>query len=420
MNKGYIIILNVLFLSVISVLVIAGVVNPILSNLSSSKSFIESKKAFLLANSAAEEALYRLKNNKALGSSSTITLSSSTANIAVTTTASGKDITVTSPSNTFQRNIKISLALGTGISFHYGIQSGDGGFVLENSSSVVGNVFSSGPITGAGNYIYGDVVSSGPSGLINNIHATGTAFAHTIQNSTIDKDAYYMTKTNTTVTGTSYPNSADQPDAPLPISDAQISEWESDALAGGVATCTNGKYEITSSATIGPIKIPCDLLIKGGNMTVTIAGPIWVTGNIDTQVSPIIKISAALGNQNVAIIADNPSNRISSSIITLGQNTGFQNSGVAGSFVFMISQNNSAETGGSVEAISVGQSSTALVGYAGHGLIALSQSVGLKEVTAYKITLKNTANVTYETGLANSLFSAGPGGGYTQLEWKEI
>ena len=411
--------MNVLFLAIISAMVIVGVLQPIFSSHASAKAFIESKKAYILSNSASEEALYRLKTNKILGSSSSITLSSSTATITVTTTAAGKDIVITAPTNTYQRNIKLSLSLGTGISFHYGIQSGMGGFSLMNSSSIVGNVFSSGPITGSGNYIYGDVVSSGPSGLINGIHATGTAFAHTIQGSTIDKDAYYTVRTTTTVSGISYPGSADQLDEALPISDAQISEWEGFAAAGGTATCSGGTYTIDTTTTVGPIKIPCDLLIKG-SPTVTIAGPLWVTGNITTQNSPTIKISSSLGVQNVAIIADNPSNRLTSSIISLGQSTGFQNSGTTGSFVFMISQNNSAENGGSVEAIDVGQSSTALVAYAGHGLISLGQSVSLKEATGYRIELRNSASVKYDTGLANTLFSSGPGGGYERIEWREI
>jgi len=131
-------------------------------------------------------------------------------------------------------------------------------------------------------------------------------------------------------------------------------------------------------------------------------------------------MSSALGNQNAAIIADNPSNRLTSSIITLGQNTSFQGSGASGSYVFLISQNNSAENGGSVNAINVGQSSNALIAYASHGQVTLSQSVGLKEVTAYKIVLNNTANVTYDKGLASSLFSAGPGGDYTHIEWSEF
>jgi hypothetical protein len=420
MNKGYILIINVLLLSTITAIIILGVINPILSRYTSAKESVESKRAFILANSAIDEAVYRLKNSKQLNASTTITLSANTASIDTTNTTAGKDITVTMPSNPYQRNIKVSLALGTGISFHYGIQSGRGGFVLNNSSSVTGNIFSSGTITGSGNYIYGDIISSGSTGSISGIHATGTAFAHTITNSTIDKDAYYVSKTNTTVSGTSYPNSPDQSDAELPISDEQITTWESDAEAGGTASCSSGKYTISSSVSIGPKKIPCDLVIKGVGIVVTITGPIWATGNIDTQNSPIVKIDPALGNQNVAIIADNPSNRTTSSIITLGQNTSFQGSGTIGSYVFMISQNNSSEGGGSVNAINVGQSSNALVGYASHGQVSLSQSVSLKEITAYKIILSNTSNVTYDTGLANSLFSAGPGGGYNLLEWKEI
>ncbi|MDO8430362.1 MAG: hypothetical protein Q7S72_00005, partial [Candidatus Taylorbacteria bacterium] len=373
MNKGYIIILNVLLLAIISTLVIVGVVNPIISHLSSSQSFIESKKAFLLSNSATEEAVYRLKNSKALGASTLITLSTSTATITVTNTPTGKDITVTSPGNTFQRNIKVSLALGTGISFHYGIQSGLGGFLLQNSSSITGNVFSSGPITGSGNLIRGDVVSAGLTGSINGIHATGTAYAHNILNSTIDKDAYYVNKTNTIVDGISYPNSPDQGPVDLPISDAQIAEWEDLADDGGTVTCTSGKYIINSTVSIGPKKIPCDLEITG-NPTVTIGGHIWVTGNITIQNTPTIKILSSLGSQSVAVIADNPSNQSESGIIQIKNSAVFQGSGSAGSFIFMISQNNSAETSGSNSAIDLDNSSSGIVAYAAHGLITLENS----------------------------------------------
>jgi Tfp pilus assembly protein PilX len=422
MNKGYIIIINVLLLSVILAVVIVGAINPILSNFATSRSFSESKKAFMLSDSAVEEALYRLKNNKTLGSSSSITLASSTALISVVNTANGKDVTVTTPGNPYQKNIKLSLQLGTGVSFHFGIQGGQGGFEMNNSSSVSGNIFSSGPITGSGNYVYGDVISSGPSGLISGIHATGTAYAHTIEDSTIDRDAYYVTKTNTTVGGTSYPNSPDQDDVALPISDAQIEIWKADANAGSYTPCATqtSTHTISSNASLGPTRIGCNLLIKGNNITVTINGPVHVEGNIETQNSPVIKMSSALGNQNAAIIADNPNDRLTSSIITLGQNTTFEGSGTSGSYVFLISQNNSAENGGSVNAINVGQSSNALIAYASHGQITLSQSVGLKEVTAYKIVLNNTANVTYDKGLASSLFSAGPGGDYTHIEWSEF
>src|SRR6185295_15723259 len=112
-----------------------------------------------------------------------------------------------------------------------------------------------------------------------------------------------------------------------------------------------------------------------------------VTGNITTQTGPTIRIDPALGSQNVAIIADNPSNQTGSGIITVGQSTIFLGSGSAGSFVFLISQNKSAEQGGSTVAISMAQGASALVAYASHGLLTLSQSVSVKEATGYKIAL---------------------------------
>jgi hypothetical protein len=313
------------------------------------------------------------------------------------------------------------------VAFHYGIQSGEGGFNLQNSSSVTGNVFSGGQVIGTGsNFIRGDVISAGPSGLIYGIHATGTAFAHTVgiagTPTTIDKDAYYQIKTNSTVTGTSHPGSTDQPIVPLPISDAQISQWESDAAAGNTVTCTNGTYTISTTMIIGPTKIPCDLSIK--NATVTIAGAVWVTGNIDIKGSTV-QMASGLGNQNVAVVADNLSNRSTSGIISSDTTTSFYAAGcpsacVPGAFVFLISQNNSSEMGGSTNAISLGQSSSGLIAYASHGQITVGQSVSLKEVTAYKIVLQNTANVTYDMGLPSTLFEAGPGGGYEIQNWLEL
>ena len=212
--------------------------------------------------------------------------------------------------------MKADIVFGTGVSFHYGVQSGQGGFTLENSSSITGNVFSAGPIIGSSNMIYGDVVSAGSSGLIDGIHATGTAYAHNLlENSgqtTIDKDAYYVNKNaGVTVNGTLHPNSPDQPIAPLPISDDQIEEWESFAEEGGSVTCSGGKYTISANVSIGPKKIPCDLEITG-SPTITVTGYIWVTGDITTKNSPTIKISSSLGSQNVAFIADNPSDRAGS------------------------------------------------------------------------------------------------------------
>ncbi len=432
-EKGAVMLLAVMLFLFISMTVTLGIIKPILKQANISKSIVTSKASYYSAQGSLEEVLYRLKNNKQIGTTETLTLGGSTVTTDIANTSTGKQITANGNTDTLHRSVQVSLVLGTGVAFHYGIQSGDGGFRLSNSSSVTGNIYSTGSIIGEGNYIYGDAISAGSAGFIQGIHATGTVRSHTLgasgQATIVDGNAYYTAiAANVTVGGTKYPGSADEATSSLPISDEQIAEWEAQALAGGVmlsSECDNyssssNTCTLSSTKTIGPKKIPFNLLIKSSSGILTVAGPLWVTGNITTQTGPTIRMAAALGATNVAVIADNPSNRTTSSIIDIGQSTVFQNSGTTGSFVFMISQNNSAENGGTVDAISMSQGASALVAYAAHGQVTLSQSVSLKEVTAYKIVLTQSANVTYDTGLPSVLFSAGPAGGYDLLSWQEI
>ncbi len=414
-----VIVLAILFSALGLVLVLGGAV-PVISHYSSTQGYAYSKQALQASNSGISEAIYRLKTGKNLPNSVTVSLDTGSSTITTTAMPDGKKITVTGTQKSYQRNFQANLAFGDGIAFHYGVQSGMGGFVLQNSSSVTGNVYSNGTVTGSGNYIYGDVVSAGANGLINSVHATGTAYARTIQNSTIDKDAHYQTLVNTAVSGTRYPGSADQPTADMPISDEQISDWKTWAASGDSVTCTNGTYSITSSMSLGPKKIPCDLLIKGNGIQLIVTGPIWVVGNLTTQNGPIIKMDPGLAEQNVAIIADDPGAPTTRGLVTIGQNTEFQGSGTAGSYVFTISGNTASENGINTNAIDMGQSAGALVAYANHGQITLGQSVFVKSITAYKIILTNTANVRYDSGLASTLFKAGPEGGYDILNWFEF
>lgn len=423
-TRGYIVLLALIFAGIFAT-VGTALVGYTTSYGRAERTTVASVQALSIAEGALENAINQLNLNPSYGGETDTPLGNGTFTVTVSSLDSQtKRIAATgyvpnSASPTATKTIRANVGITTSaVSFHYGIQSGNGGFRMENSSKVTGNVFSSGSVIGTSqNYIYGDVISSGASGLVYGIHATSSVYAHTIGNSSratiIDKDAYYVAKTNTTVAGTSYPGSADQPVVPLPISDEQIGEWEALAAAGGTATCSNGSYNISSgTASLGPIKIPCNLNISGSSV-VTVNGHIWVTGNIIVQNSARVKMSPSLGANNVAIIADNPSNRLTSSTIQVKNTATFENSGTAGSFVFLISQNNSAELGGDEEAFELSNSASALVAYAAHGLIPLENTVSLKEVTGYKIRLKNSANVTYDTGLPSAVFQSGPGGSWS-------
>lgn len=411
--------ISVVFFLFLSATIVFGIASPILKQVRISQDLIRSKESYYLAEGTLEDAVYRIKNNKNLVSGDTLVLNGYTTTITVTPTITGKTITTSSNRGGVIRKMESQVTSGVGSSFNYGVQTGLGGFVLQNTSSITGNVYSGGTVTGSGNTITGDVVSSGSSGFINNVHVTGSGYAHTIQSSTIDKDAYYVTKTSTTVGGTSYPNSPDQPVVSLPISDDQIGQLENDALAGGVIN-SPCPYKIISNTTIGPVKINCDLEISG-SPTVTLAGSVWVVGDISIKNSAIVKVASSLGNTSVSLIADKPSDRSSGSTISLENSATFQGSGSASSYVFAISQNNSAETGGSNNAIEMENSANGkVVLYAGHGQISINNSAQLKEVTGYKTIMKNSANIVYETGLVSTLFSSGPGGGWDISSWQEV
>lgn len=382
-----------------------------------------SRQSYFLAEAGLEDVLYRLKTAQPVGASEVLNLNGSTVTTITTDIPNGKEIVATAEVESAVRKIEASVALGSGVSFHFGVQVGKGGLVMQNTSSISGNVYSNGAITGDGstnNIIRGSVVSAGPSGLIDRLYATSSAYAHTISNSKTDANAYYQNISNTVVLGTLYPNSPDQATSTLPISDEQIEEWKQIALDGGIIS-SPCPYEIEEATTIGPVKINCDLEISGNNYTVTLAGNVWVEGNIEIQNSPTVRVASSFGNKGVVVIADKPSNPITSSKIMLQNSATFQGSGTPGSHILFISQNRSAESGGDEVAIEVKNTvSGALLVYAGHGEVMLQNSINLKEVAAYRLRLKNTAQVVYETGIVDLLFDSGPSGGYEILSWDEI
>ncbi|MBU2219378.1 hypothetical protein KKG15_02730 [Patescibacteria group bacterium] len=421
-KNGQAVISVTVFLLIMSLVIISSFSAIVLKETKNSQNFVFSKRSYFLAEAGVEDLSYRIIKGKNYSGQEVIDIDGYMATTNITVVGNERHVTAEGDVKKDIRKVEIVLTTDVGSSFFYGLQAGGGGLLMENSSSVRGNVYSNGSVVGENsNIIRGTVVSAGPSGLIDGVHATGTAYAHTITDSYIEEDAYYQSIDipATTVLGDLYPGSPDQPLGGMPISDEKIEEWKAAAEAGGVIN-SPCPYIISSDTTIGPKKINCDLEISG-SPTVTINGAIWVVGKITFKNSPIIRIDSSLGNMSVPIIADDPSNRSTGSTISFNQSATFYGSGDPNSYVLFVSQNNSAETGGSEVAISSNNSvqGKALV-YAPHGEVTLYQSGSLKEITAYKIHLRNSATVIYETGLNSLLFQSGPGGAYTISQWKEI
>lgn len=374
-------------------------------------------QAMRLAEAGIEKAVYELNENPSYAGETDTALGEGRFSTTVTivdasTRLISTSATIASPAVTRKASARVTIDTSV-VSFNYGIQTGIGGLSLANISSVSGNVYASGPVIGAGgNMIYGDVVSAGESGLIYGVHATSSAYAHTIggaKPTEIDKDAYYASSlTNTTVGGTEYPGSADLPTQALPISDAQIEEWKTQAAAGNVIASPCPYVLDSETITLGPMKIACDVQIQGTSV-VTLLGPVWVEGTLEIANTTALSIDPSLEGMSIAIVADKPSDPTGSGQIILQNSTTYTGAG-EGSYIMLVSQNRSAEEGGAIAAIDVKNSATGdLIVYAGHGEIVLQNNVGLTEVTAYKVSLKNSANVVYESGLPSTIFQSGPG-----------
>lgn len=420
-ERGQAVITTVVFFLIIATTVGVGVTNPVLRQVRSADDFAQTRGSLFVSQAVNEDALYRLKTGKRFTSPSTLSLNGYIATATSTTVVGGLQLDSSASAFGLVRNIQTHLSTGIGASFHYGTQSDKGGLDLDDHSVISGNVYSNGPITGHNYTITGDVVSAGPSGSVKDVHATGSMYGHTIDSSTVDGDAYYVTISGTTVSGALHPGSADQATSSLPISDVMVTTWENGAAAGGVIN-SPCPYKITDSAVLGPVKINCDLKIEAkDNDVVTLGGPVWVVGKIDIDSKGTIKVDPSLGNQSVAVIADKPGDLVSGSKITINKQTAFQGNGSAGSFVLMLSQNKAAEIGESDKAISVGDHvSGDVILYAGHGKVVVSNHADVKELTGYRVELNNWADVVYQSGLVNLIFSSGPGGGYVFDKWREV
>lgn len=417
-ERGYIL-LFILIAGSILIMFASSIVGYATLNARVERHSVAKVQALSLAEAGVDKAVYELNRNGSY-TGETLTLGNGAFTVSIETIdASNKRITATGyvPNNTDPTaisTVKVNASIDTSVvSFGFGLQAGEGGVLLENTSSVRGNIYSNGPVRGANsNIVRGDVVSASPSGLIDDIHATSSAYAHTITDSRIDRDAYFQSISGTIVGGTSYPGSTDQATSTLPISDSLVEEWKAAAEAGGVHT-SPCPYTISSSVTIGPLKINCDLTIQGSPI-ITLNGPIWVHGDINIQNSPTIRIDPSQGGKSIPVIADYPADRLNSSTIIMQNSPVFQGSGSPGSYVLFISQNNSAENAGSNEALTVkNYTSGAVLVYAGHGEVVLENNVSLKEVAGWKIHAKNSAQIIYETGLGSVLFTSGPGGSWT-------
>lgn len=391
---------------------------------------ITSQKTFYAAEAGIEDQVYRIKNQKNYTATNTLAVGSGQSNISISTSGNTKTILSEGTLGNLIRRLQSTITITTSeVSFHYGVQVGNGGFEMDQNSQVNGNVYSNGSVLGAnGATIAGDLITAGTSSA-SDVIVYGNARSYSINDSKICGNAYYQSidsgslnflnnpsnpcpipRTN----GTAYPDSENQPLQNMPISDANIAAWKNDAATGGQIS---GDLLITANTTLGPKEITGNLLMTSNNKILTITGTVYVHGYIDIDNGSAIKCDTSYGTNSCIVITD--------SWIHVANNGTFSGSGQPESFLMMLATSSCDDTFSSGcthhnAAVDIHNQATGVIFYAPNGMINLHNGVNITEATGYKLKLDNTASITYDQGLANAQFSSGPGASWQINNWKEV
>jgi hypothetical protein len=312
------------------------------------------------------------------------------------------------------------------VAFNYGVQVGSAGVTMSNNAILSGNLYASGNLSCQNNaQITGDAFLSrnlaGNYGSMNGCRVNGNAEANNITNSTITGWGKYVTsKAGSTAAGGLTQISQNQldldvPYVGLPLSQNTIDSWKTWAAEGGTYS---GNYTVDGSTqTLGPKKIDGNLTVTNGG-TLTITGVLWVTGNLNFSNNAIIKLAPSFGPNSGMIVVDSPTDPDAYGKVNVSNNVSIQGSGNASSYIMILSTNTGDTTAN--QAINVGNNSTAVVYYATVGMVEVSNNARLRAVSGGGLYLSNGAQVQYDSGMASTNFSGGPGGSWEVSEWQII
>lgn len=454
LKGGYAVLTTTVLVVIVSLALISGFTFFVFQEVRITRNFAHSIDAHYVSEGGIEDGLYRVLSGKQLTSAETLKVGRGTTTILYTISGQTRTIRSEGKREAFQQNLETVLdTTKSGTNFIYGVQAGDGGIEMSNTAKIIGSVYSNGNIIGEDSpVITGDAFAASTSRIevvtvngharanlirnntvgknassttnLDNVIVGANAYANSLIASTITGDAYFMTKDGaTTILGAQFPGTPPPsilPKLPMPIPDSQIDQWEAEAALGGIHT-SPCPYVLSSGTTnLGPKKIACDMDIKN-TAIVNLTGTLWVAGNLTIQNSAVVRLDPSYGANSGLIIVDDPANRSSKGILEVKNSAQILGSGTTGSYVMLVSRNNSAESGGNTDAIEVQNNSSAPIYYAPHGSIEIHNNANLKEVTAYKLEIRNNATVTYESGLQDVKFSSGPSGGYYDVRyWKEV
>lgn len=241
------------------------------------------------------------------------------------------------------------------------------------------------------------------------IEVTEDLHAHDILKSEIAGDAYYQNISgDSTVSGNSFPGSADPDPKPFPIQDVHINDWKSDAVAGGELV---GDFNVSGAVTLGPKKINGNLILDGSAHLI-VSGALWITGDVTfTNPGAAVSLDPSFGQGSSVIVADGK--------IDINNNTTVTGSGDPLSYLLLLSTNYSIDP--SSPAINASNNSDAVIFYAKNGMVRLYNGSNLNGTSGYYVRLEEGSTITYDPNLSAFTIPSGGGGdvGVAFGTWEE-
>jgi len=395
-----------------------------LNRAKASKNIVFSYEAIYASESGVEDALLRIVDDtKSLPAANPYTLQVG-ASTASTTIGSeiGGSRTITSLGSRRSRARKASLSITfntESVNFFFGAQVGAGGVSMGNGSKIEGNLFSNGSVEGGGT-ITDSLTIAGDGNNMKDVTVGGDAVAYSCTDSTITGSLLHVVGgvvDGCTAGGGITSQATSTAPIALPISTSTISNWKQDAINGGTISAGDFNPPKDSTSIIGPGVIVGDMILKNGQIVI-LTGTVYVQGDIDIDDGKAsITLSAQYGSNSGIMLTDG--------WIHIKNNAFLAGSGQEGSNLMILTTSGCDGTS-SVgcthhnAAVDLHNNASGAIIYAGDGFVHLHNNVEVKEITAYKLELTNNAVIKYESGLANSMFSSGPSGGWQISSWIEI
>ncbi len=366
--------------------------------------YLDSAQVYIKKVGSPSNATVTIRTNSSSKPSSTIKATGTLSSSLVSTNYGWVNITFTSnPQLTAGTTYWLTIDASNSSSNYYVI---GGNTTYTSGTAKIGRVSTSTwSQLGSSTDLFFSVSTYGSFGSINGIDVgtggTGDASAHTVTSANVTGTIYCQTGSgNNKSCDTSQ---ADPVSQNFPVSDQNITDWKDTALAGG----TSGGISLTGSQTqsIGPTKINGNISLANSSV-LTVTGVLWITGNVSIDNSSIFKLAPSYSVDGGVIIVDGTVSTNNSAV--------FQGSGTSGSYIMVISTNTLSES------VALKNSAGSVIIIAPYGGVSMENTAGAKQVTAKTINLKNSATITYESGLANASFSSGPSGSWSIESWKEI